>query len=204
MWVTEIDSLQHLMNNVFCLWFRNAVDIKNQSLKIPTQFSQVLTSKQIRLQSNAYPRWCRSINSKTVWSMYSNTRCSRLLRLKTSIRLTKFVCFNCCKVIQYTQCWCNINTCLKHQELYTKTRTFSKRTSRKAIFLIIGSSSDSTNFFTATYVPVSLFLHLNTTPYEPSPILHTFSYFSILFTPFRTQPGFLPNAFTSKLITELS
>lgn len=44
---------------------------------------------------------------------------------------------------------------------------------------MMGSSSDSTNFLMATICPVSLFLHLNTTPYEPSPIFPIFSYFSI-------------------------
>ncbi len=61
--------------------------------------------------------------------------------------------------------------------------TFSMRISRSAIFLMMGSSSDSTNFLMATICPVSLFLHLNTTPYEPSPILLIFSYFSISVTP---------------------
>lgn len=48
-----------------------------------------------------------------------------------------------------------------------------------AIFLMMGSSSDSTNFLIATICPVSLFLHLKTTPYEPSPIFPILSYFSI-------------------------
>ena len=42
--------------------------------------------------------------------------------------------------------------------------TFNIRISLMAIFLISGSSSDSTNFLIATCWLVSLFLHLNTTP----------------------------------------
>ena len=60
--------------------------------------------------------------------------------------------------------------------------TFSMRISRIAIFLMRGSSSDSTNFLMATSCVVSLLRHLNTTPYEPSPIFPIFSYFSILST----------------------
>ena len=58
--------------------------------------------------------------------------------------------------------------------------TFNIRISLMAIFLINGSSSDSTNFLMATRAPVSLFRHLNTTPYEPSPIFAIFSYLSIV------------------------
>lgn len=42
--------------------------------------------------------------------------------------------------------------------------TFNNRISRKAIFLIAGSSSDSTNRLTATSEPVSRSRHLYTTP----------------------------------------
>lgn len=58
--------------------------------------------------------------------------------------------------------------------------TLSILISLSAIFLMMGLSSDSTNFLMATIWPVSLFLHLKTTPYEPSPIFPIFSYFSIL------------------------
>ena len=59
--------------------------------------------------------------------------------------------------------------------------TLSILISLSAIFLISGSSSVSTYFLIATNCPVSRFLHLNTRPYEPSPIFDIFSYFSILF-----------------------
>lgn len=67
----------------------------------------------------------------------------------------------------------------KHTISIYLASTFSMRISLSAIFLITGSSSDSTNFLMATIWPVSLCLHLNTTPYEPSPILASFSYLSI-------------------------
>lgn len=70
----------------------------------------------------------------------------------------------------------------RRQKRWRQWRTFSMRISRIAIFLINGSSSLSTNFFIATVWPVSRFLHLNTTPYEPSPIFSSFSYFSIVAT----------------------
>lgn len=61
--------------------------------------------------------------------------------------------------------------------------TFSKRISLRAIFLIAGSSSDSTNRFTATRFPVSRSLHLYTIPYDPSPSRDNFSYRSIRVLP---------------------
>lgn len=57
--------------------------------------------------------------------------------------------------------------------------TFNILTSLIAIFFISGSSSDSTNFLIATICPFSRCRHLNTTPYDPSPIFPSFSYFSI-------------------------
>jgi len=58
-------------------------------------------------------------------------------------------------------------------------QTFNILISLIAIFLINISSSDSINFLIATSDPDSRFRHLNTTPYDPSPILLIFSYFSM-------------------------
>ena len=56
----------------------------------------------------------------------------------------------------------------------------SMRTSLRAIFLTILSSSVSRNFLMATSCLVSLCRHFITIPYEPSPIIPRFSYLSIL------------------------
>ena len=73
-----------------------------------------------------------SSSLRTVWSQNSKTRCSLRFLRKTSIRLTRFGCL----------------------------RFFSIRISLRAIFLMRGSSSLSTNFLMATRCPVSLARHL--------------------------------------------
>ena len=45
----------------------------------------------------SYPLGCFSSSLSTVRSQYSKTRCSFFLRRKTSIKLTRFGCFNCWK-----------------------------------------------------------------------------------------------------------
>lgn len=43
----------------------------------------------------SYPLGCLSSSFSTVWSTYSNTRWRRFLRRNTSIKFTRFGCFNC-------------------------------------------------------------------------------------------------------------
>ena len=47
--------------------------------------------------SITYPLGFLSSSVSTVWSTYSNTKWSFFFRLKTSIKFTKFWCFNCWK-----------------------------------------------------------------------------------------------------------
>ena len=47
-----------------------------------------------------YPLGFLSSSFKSVWSQYSKTKCIFLFLLNTSMRFTRFGCFNCCKGIE--------------------------------------------------------------------------------------------------------
>lgn len=95
-------------NNVlFIFTFRN-IFIKHAKENIFVSSSRKLISLSSSLSlltisppslSRSYPRGCLSSSFSTVWSTYSNTRWSLFFLLNTSIKLTKFGCFSCCKVM---------------------------------------------------------------------------------------------------------
>lgn len=76
----------------------------------------------------------------------------------------------------------NYNNHIKNafQSRDIKVLTLSIRISLNAIFLTVGSSSVSRNFFIATYWPDSRCRQRITKPYEPSPTTDMMSYFSII------------------------
>lgn len=99
--------IKHAKENIFVSSSRKLISLSSFSLSSLSLLPLSL--------SRSYPRGCLSSSFSTVWSTYSNTRWSLFFLLNTSIKLTKFGCFSCCKVMKYHD---YIRICLQRTVLY--------------------------------------------------------------------------------------
>lgn len=72
---------------------------------------------------DTYPFGFLSSSFRSVWSQYSKTKCIFLFLLNTSMRFTRFGCFNCCKEIEM-QSKCLSSKCLSRLYHFKNTRSF--------------------------------------------------------------------------------